>query len=57
MGILTGRTIVSAVRPPYTYGNEFVYQFLFALRVCWFPMILASVAYVIVVLKPFKQKL
>ena len=45
MGILTGRTIVSAVRPPYTYGNEFVYQFLFTLRVCWFPMILASVAF------------
>jgi phospholipid/cholesterol/gamma-HCH transport system permease protein len=45
MGILTGRTMVSAVRPPYTYGNEFVYQFLFALRVCWFPMILASVAF------------
>ena len=45
MGILTGRTLVSAVRPPYTYGNEFVYQFLFALRVCWFPMILASVAF------------
>jgi phospholipid/cholesterol/gamma-HCH transport system permease protein len=45
MGILVGRTIVSAVRPPYTYGNEFVYQFLFALRVCWFPMILASVAF------------
>jgi phospholipid/cholesterol/gamma-HCH transport system permease protein len=45
MGILTGKTLVSAVRPPYTYGNEFVYQFLFALRVCWFPMILASVAF------------
>jgi len=45
MGILTGKTIVSAVRPPYTYGNEFVYQFLFALRVCWFPMILAAVAF------------
>jgi phospholipid/cholesterol/gamma-HCH transport system permease protein len=45
MGILTGKTIVSAVRPPYTYGNEFVYQFLFTLRVCWFPMILASVAF------------
>ncbi len=45
MGILTGRTIVSAVRPPYTYGNEFVYQFLFVLRVCWFPMILASIAF------------
>jgi phospholipid/cholesterol/gamma-HCH transport system permease protein len=45
MGILTGRTMISAVRPPYTYGNEFVYQFIFVLRVCWFPMILASVAF------------
>jgi phospholipid/cholesterol/gamma-HCH transport system permease protein len=45
MGILTGKTLVSALRPPYSYGNEFVYQFLFTLRVCWFPMILASVAF------------
>ena len=45
MGILTGKTLVSAVRPPYSYGNEFVYQFLFAMRVCRFPMILASVAF------------
>ena len=27
MMILTGRTIVSAVRPPYPYGPEFVGQF------------------------------
>ncbi|MEA2168943.1 MAG: phospholipid/cholesterol/gamma-HCH transport system permease protein, partial [Solirubrobacteraceae bacterium] len=45
MGILTGRTLVSAVKPPFTWGNEFVYQFIFTLRVCWFPMILASVAF------------
>ena len=45
MGVLTGRTIVSAVRPPYPYGDEFVSQFLFALRLCWFPMIVASVAF------------
>jgi phospholipid/cholesterol/gamma-HCH transport system permease protein len=45
MGVLTGRTMISAVKPPYTYGNEFVYQFIFTLRVCWFPMILASVAF------------
>jgi phospholipid/cholesterol/gamma-HCH transport system permease protein len=45
MGILTGKTIVAAVKPPYPYGGEFVYQFLFALRLCWFPMILASVAF------------
>ena len=32
MMILTGRTIVSALRPPYPYGGEFVSQFLFALR-------------------------
>ncbi|MDX6678592.1 MAG: phospholipid/cholesterol/gamma-HCH transport system permease protein, partial [Solirubrobacteraceae bacterium] len=29
MMILTGRTIVSALRPPYPYGGEFVNQFLF----------------------------
>jgi phospholipid/cholesterol/gamma-HCH transport system permease protein len=45
MGILTGKTLVSAVRPPYPYGGEFVAQFLFALRLCWFPMILASIAF------------
>src|SRR5688572_15974015 len=45
MGILTGKTVVAAVKPPYPYGGEFVYQFLFALRLCWFPMILASVAF------------
>ncbi len=45
MGILTGKTIASAVRPPYPYGGEFVSQFLFALRLCWFPMIVASIAF------------
>ncbi len=45
MGILTGKTILSAIRPPYPYGGEFVSQFLFALRLCWFPMIVASVAF------------
>ena len=24
MVVLTGKTLVAAVRPPYTYGNEFV---------------------------------
>jgi phospholipid/cholesterol/gamma-HCH transport system permease protein len=45
MGVLTARTLVSAVRPPYPYGGEFVSQFLFTLRVCWLPMIVASVAF------------
>ena len=37
MMVLTGKTIVSALRPPYPYGGEFLIQFLFALRLCWFP--------------------
>jgi phospholipid/cholesterol/gamma-HCH transport system permease protein len=45
MVVLTAKTIVSAMRPPYPYGNEFVQQFQFALRVCWFPMLLSTVAF------------
>ena len=41
---LTRLTIVSAIRPPYPYGKEFVQQFLFALRLTWFPMIMSSIA-------------
>jgi phospholipid/cholesterol/gamma-HCH transport system permease protein len=42
--ILTSRTIVSAVRPPFPYGEEFIGQFLFALRLCWFPLLVSTVA-------------
>ena len=45
MVILTGKTIVSAVKPPYPYGGEFVDQFLFALRLCWFPLLLTTIAF------------
>src|ERR671929_921102 len=45
MMILTGKTIVSALRPPYPYGGEFVQQFLFALRLCWFPLLVSTVAF------------
>ena len=45
IAVLTGKTMVSAVRAPHPYGPEFVSQFLFALRLCWFPMIVASVAF------------
>jgi len=45
MMILTGRTIVSAVRPPYPYGPEFVGQFMFALRLCWFPLLISTIAF------------
>jgi phospholipid/cholesterol/gamma-HCH transport system permease protein len=44
MAFLTGRTLVLAVRPPYSYGAEFISQFMFALRLGWFPMIITSVA-------------
>jgi phospholipid/cholesterol/gamma-HCH transport system permease protein len=44
MMILTGRTISSALRPPYPYGGEFVSQFLFTLRLCWFPLLVSTVA-------------
>src|SRR3569623_2070125 len=45
MMILTGKTIVSALRPPYPYGGEFVQQFLFALRLCWFPLMVSTIAF------------
>jgi phospholipid/cholesterol/gamma-HCH transport system permease protein len=44
MLILTSKTVASAVRPPYIYGNEFAGQFLFALQLCWFPMMISMVA-------------
>jgi phospholipid/cholesterol/gamma-HCH transport system permease protein len=40
--ILTSKTIVSALRPPYPYGGEFVAQFLFALKLCWFPLLVTT---------------
>ena len=45
MMILTGKTMLSALRPPYPYGGEFVNQFLFALRLCWFPLLVSTVAF------------
>ncbi len=45
MMILTARTMASAVRPPYPYGEEFIGQFLFALQLCWFPLLVSTVAF------------
>ena len=45
MMILTGKTIVSAIRPPYPYGSEFVAQFLFAIKLCWFPLLVSTIAF------------
>lgn len=44
MMILTGRTISSALRSPYPYGEELVAQFLFVLRLVWFPLLVTTVA-------------
>jgi phospholipid/cholesterol/gamma-HCH transport system permease protein len=44
MMVLTGKTVTSAVRPPYPYGTEFVQQFMFAMKLCWFPLLITSVA-------------
>ena len=44
MMILTGRTVWSALRPPYPYGGELVSQFLFVLRLVWFPLLVSTVA-------------
>ena len=43
MMILTGKTLLSAIRPPYPYGTEFVQQFLFMLRLCWLPLTISMV--------------
>jgi phospholipid/cholesterol/gamma-HCH transport system permease protein len=42
--LLTGRTISSALRPPYPYGGEFVSQFLFVLRIVWLPLLVSTFA-------------
>jgi phospholipid/cholesterol/gamma-HCH transport system permease protein len=42
--ILTGRTISSAVRPPYPYGGELVSQFLFTLQLVWLPLLISTIA-------------
>ena len=45
MVLLLRKSLVAALTPPYDYGPELVDQFLFALRLGWFPMILASLAF------------
>jgi phospholipid/cholesterol/gamma-HCH transport system permease protein len=43
MMVLTGKTLLAAVRPPYPYGTEFVQQFMFMLRLCWLPLTISMV--------------
>jgi phospholipid/cholesterol/gamma-HCH transport system permease protein len=45
MMLLTGRTVSSAIRPPHPYGGELVSQFLFSLRLCWFPLMISAFAF------------
>ena len=42
MMLLTAQTVVAAIRPPYPYGEELVGQFLFALKLCWFPLLVST---------------
>src|SRR5688572_27327168 len=42
--VLAAKTVVSSLRPPYPYGGEFIGQFLFALQLCWFPMMVSMIA-------------
>ena len=44
MVILTVRTLVAAARPPYPYGEELVWQFLFVLKLSWFPLVISTFA-------------
>src|SRR6218665_1287419 len=43
MMVLTGKTLLSAIQPPFPYGLEFVQQFFFLLKLCWFPLIVSMV--------------
>jgi phospholipid/cholesterol/gamma-HCH transport system permease protein len=44
MVLLTAKTLVSAMRPPYPYGEELVDQCLFTLKLCWFPLLISTFA-------------
>ncbi|HET9153498.1 MAG TPA: ABC transporter permease [Solirubrobacterales bacterium] len=44
MMVLTVRTLLAAVRSPYPYGEELVWQFLFVLRLSWFPLVVSTFA-------------
>ena len=44
MVVLTARTIWSALRPPYPYGEELTEQVNFTLKLCWFPLLVSTFA-------------
>jgi phospholipid/cholesterol/gamma-HCH transport system permease protein len=44
MVTLTARTVHAALAPPYPYGEELVGQFLFVLKLSWFPLLISTFA-------------
>jgi phospholipid/cholesterol/gamma-HCH transport system permease protein len=44
MMILTVKTLISAVRAPYPFGEELVWQLLFVLKLSWFPLLISTFA-------------
>jgi phospholipid/cholesterol/gamma-HCH transport system permease protein len=44
MMILTVKTLISALRAPYPYGEELVWQLLFVLKLSWFPLLISTFA-------------
>ena len=44
MMILTTKTLLSAIRRPYPYGEELVSQFIFVLKLSWFPLTISTFA-------------
>src|SRR5258705_2726338 len=42
--VVAAKRVRAGVRPQYPYGSEFVQQFLFALKLCWFPLLISTVA-------------
>jgi phospholipid/cholesterol/gamma-HCH transport system permease protein len=45
IGVLTRRTVVAVVRPPYSYGPELANQFVFGLRMAVVPLVISSIAF------------
>jgi phospholipid/cholesterol/gamma-HCH transport system permease protein len=41
---LAGGLVTRALRPPYSWGGEFLSQFAFTIRVCFFPLVLMAFA-------------
>jgi phospholipid/cholesterol/gamma-HCH transport system permease protein len=45
MLVLTAKTVDSAVRPPYSYGVQFLRQCVFLLQHCWLPLMISTTVF------------